>query len=111
LSAGTLTAGLVWQSVQTTGFTAVAGRAYPCNTTSAAFTVTLPSSPSAGDQITLTDYAGTWDTNNLTINPNGGKINGDTNNGIVSTERGAVNLVYVDSTQGWISYDLELGQV
>jgi len=104
LSAGTLTAGLVWQSVQTTGFTAVAGRAYPCNTTSAAFTVTLPSSPSAGDQITLTDYAGTWDTNNLTINPNGGKINGDTNNGIVSTERGAVNLVYVDSTQGWISY-------
>ena len=111
LSAGTLTAGLVWQSVQTTGFTAVAGRAYPCNTTSAAFTVTLPSSPSAGDQITLTDYAGTWDTNNLTINPNGGKINGDTNNGTVSTERGAVNLVYVDSTQGWISYASNLSTV
>jgi len=50
---------LTWQAVQTTGFTAVAGRAYPCNTTSAAFTVTLPASPSAGDQITLTDYAGT----------------------------------------------------
>jgi hypothetical protein len=63
LSAGTLTAsggggGLAWQSVQTTGFTAVAGRAYPCNTTSAAFTVTLPASATAGDQITLTDYAG-----------------------------------------------------
>jgi hypothetical protein len=33
--------GLTWQSVQTTGFTAVKGNAYPCNTTSAAFTVTL----------------------------------------------------------------------
>ena len=33
---------LTWQSVQTTGFTATAGSAYPCNTTSAAFTVTLP---------------------------------------------------------------------
>jgi hypothetical protein len=96
--------GLSWQAVQTTGFTAVAGRGYPCNTTSAAFTVTLPASPSAGDLITLVDYAGTWDTNNLTISPNGNKLNGGTGNGTVSTERGAVNLVYVDSTQGWVSY-------
>jgi hypothetical protein len=104
LSAGTLTAGLVWQSVQTTGFTAVAGRAYPCNTTSAAFTVTLPSSPSAGDQITLTDYAGTFATNNLTINPNGGKIRGSTDNAVISTSNNSVQLVYVDSTRGWIIY-------
>lgn len=95
---------VAWQAVQTTGFTAVAGRAYPCNTTSAAFTVTLPASPAAGNVITLTDYAGTWDTNNLTINPNGNKINGSTVNGVVSTKRGSVNLVYIDSTQGWISY-------
>ena len=97
-------AGVSWQSVQATGFTAVAGNAYPCNTTSAAFTVTLPASPSAGNLITLTDYAGTWDTNNLTIDPNGNKFNGITLNGVVSTERGSVNLVYVDSTQGWISF-------
>ena len=37
------------------------------NTTSAAFTVTLPASPSAGDVIGLKDYADTFDTNNLTI--------------------------------------------
>jgi hypothetical protein len=58
--------GLKFQSVQTTGFTAVAGEAYPCNTTSAGFTVTLPASPSAGDQVQLVDYAGTFDTNALT---------------------------------------------
>ena len=106
LSAGTLSAtgGLAWQSVQTTGFTAVAGRAYPCNTTSAAFTVTLPASPSAGDQITLTDYAGTWGTNNLTVNPNGNKINGSTSNIVLIKTRGSVQLVYLDSTQGWVAY-------
>jgi hypothetical protein len=36
--------GLSWQSVQTTGFTAAVGNLYPCDTTSAAFTVTLPAS-------------------------------------------------------------------
>ena len=95
---------LTWQSVQTTGFTAVAGRAYPCNTTSAAFTVTLPASPSAGDLVTLTDYAGTFATNNLTVNPNGNKVEGFTANQTVYTNRGSVNLVYIDSTQGWIIY-------
>jgi len=98
------TAGLAWQSVQTTGFTAVAGRAYPCNTTSAAFTVTLPASPAAGDLVTLTDYAGTWGTNALTVNPNGNKVEGSTVNQLISTNRGSVNLVYIDSTQGWITY-------
>ena len=103
-SASSGSSGVSWQAVQTTGFTAVAGRAYPCNTTSAAFTVTLPASPSAGDLITLTDYAGTWGTNNLTVNPNGGKINGIASNTTLSTSRGSVQLVYVDSTQGWVAY-------
>jgi hypothetical protein len=68
---------LSWQSVQTTGFTAVAGKGYPCNTTSAGFTVTLPATPSAGDQVQLVDYAGTFDTNALVIDPNGKDIEGE----------------------------------
>ena len=91
-----------WQSVQTTGFTAVAGRGYPCNTTSAAFTVTLPASPSAGDEIILLDYAGTFDTNALTINPNANKIEGATDNLRLAGDRESVRIVYIDSTQGWI---------
>jgi len=98
------TTGLIsWQSVQTTGFTAVAGRGYPCNTTSAAFTVTLPASPSAGDTIILVDYAGTFDTNNLTINPNSNKIEGGTNNLQLTGDREGVTLTYIDSTQGWLA--------
>jgi len=98
------TAGLInWQSVQTTGFTASAGRGYPCNTTSAAFTVTLPASPSVGDTIILLDYAGTFATNNITLGRNSNKIEGGTNNKLLTTNREAVTLVYVDSTQGWVA--------
>ena len=92
-----------WQSVQTTGFTAVAARAYPCNTTSSAFTVTLPATPSIGDQVLLLDYAGTFDTNAITLSPNGLKINGSTDNKVLNTEREAVTITYVDSTQGWVA--------
>jgi hypothetical protein len=96
-------AGTSWQSVQTTGFTAVSGRGYPCNTTSSAFTVTLPSTPSAGDEVIILDYAGTFDTNALTISPNGGKIEGATANLALTGEREGVRLVYIDSTQGWLA--------
>ena len=92
-----------WQSVQTTGFTAVAGRGYPCNTTSAAFTVTLPASPTAGDTIILLDYAGTFATNNITLGRNSNKIEGGTLNKLLTTNREAVTLTYVDATQGWVS--------
>jgi len=102
LSFTDVSAGLEWQSVQTTGFTASAGNAYPCNTTSAGFTVTLPTTPSAGDQIQLLDYAGTFDSNSLTIDPNGNNIEGSTSNLLLNDERISVTLTYVDSTQGWL---------
>jgi len=92
---------LDWQTVQTTGFTASAGKGYFCNTTSAAFTVTLPASATLGDTIALKDYAGTFGTNNLTINRNGHNIQGAASNALISTNRASVVLVYVDITRGW----------
>ena len=103
LSFATPASGIAWQSsVKTSGFTAVAGEGYFCNTTSSAFTVTLPASPTAGQQIAVVDYAGTWDTNNLTIDPNGEDILGQASNVIASKDREAITLTYIDSTQGWI---------
>jgi hypothetical protein len=96
-------AGISWQSVQTTGFTASAGKGYPCNTTSSAFTVTLPASPSVGDTIVIVDYAGTFATNNLTIARNGNNIEGGVGNKKLTTNREATTITYVDSTQGWVS--------
>ena len=97
--------GLAWQSVVTTStITVVAGRAYFINTTSNACTVTLPSgTPTAGAQVQLVDYAGTFDTNNLTINPNGNKIEGGTANLQLKGEREGVILTFIDATQGWLA--------
>ena len=103
LSFTTISAGTSWQSVQTTGFTAVSGRGYPCNTTSSAFTVTLPASPSVGDYIQIVDYAGTFATNNITLGANSNKIEGVVANKTLTTNREAVTITYVDSTQGWVS--------
>lgn len=95
---------LAWQAVQTGDFTAVAGNAYPVNTTSGAVTVTLPASPSAGQQIIITDYAGTFATNNCTLNSNGNKINAATGNVLLNFSSESIALVYIDSTRGWIPY-------
>ena len=95
--------GTAWQAVQTsTPFTAVAGNGYFINTTSGAIEMDLPAG-SIGDEISFIDYAGTFDTNALTIDPNGTeKIAGSTASLTVSVERAANTLVYTDGTQGWL---------
>jgi hypothetical protein len=94
--------GLSLQSVQTTGFTAIASNIYPCNTTSAAFTVTLPASPIAGNQVQIIDYAGTFATKNITLARNGSNITGVADNYALTTNRESIILTYIDATQGWV---------
>jgi len=105
LSWTTMSGGTSWQAVDTTGFTAVAGEGYFCDTTSAAFTATLPAG-TIGDECSFIDYAGTFDTNNLTVAPDGSeKIEGTAADLTVAVERAAFTLVYVDGTQGWLLKD------
>ena len=85
--------------------TAVAGEGYFINTTSNACTATLPAG-SIGDECSFIDYAGTFDTNNLTVAPDGSeKINGAAADLTVAVERAAFTLVYTDGTQGWLLKD------
>ena len=103
LSFAEVSGGTSWQAVKTSAtFTAVAGEGYFINTTSNAIEMDLPAG-NIGDEISFIDYAGTFDTNALTIDQNGTeKIHGSTDPLVVSTERAANTLVYVDSTQGWL---------
>ena len=90
-------------TAKTASFTAVSGNGYFVNTTSGTITVTLPAG-SAGDIVSLADYAATWQTNNVTVTPNGtDKIGSQNENATLATEGQSVTFVYVDSTQGWIN--------
>ena len=88
---------------KTATFTAASGSGYFVNTTGGIITVNLPAG-AAGSIVSLADYAATWQTNNVTISPNGtDKIGGLNVNVTLSTEGQSVTLVYVDSTQGWVN--------
>jgi len=98
----TVSGGAAWQAVVTSSLTVVAKAGYFINTSGGVITATLPSSPTLGDFITFIDYAGTFDTNNLTIARNGKNIQGVAEDLTVSVERAGLTLVFSDNTQGWL---------
>ena len=82
-------------------YTTVAGAQILANTTSTVITVTLPASPSVGDEVTIIDARGTWGSNNLTVGRNGQPINTGTSDLTLNTNGQSITLVYVDATRGW----------
>ena len=108
-SSGTVAAaagGLSWDTAVVTGSTVTveAANGYFINTTSNACTITLPSAAEAGDQIILIDYLRTWGDNAITIDSNGLNFQGEADTYTVDydTAGQSINLVYADSTKGWI---------
>ena len=96
-----------WQtgSIKTATFTAANGEGYFCNTAGGTFEVDLPAG-SAGAIVSVQDYNNTFDSNSLTVDPNGSeKINGgDAGEPVeLSTEGQGVTFVYIDATVGWRS--------
>ena len=88
-------------TAKTSPLTVASGNGYFVNTSGGTITVTLPSSPSAGDIVAFKDYANTWDTNSVTVGRNSSKINGICADATLSTESQSVTLIYVDGTKGW----------
>jgi hypothetical protein len=83
--------------------TGVTGKGYFLNTTAGTITLNLPAG-SAGDIISMADYAATWQTYSVTVAPDGSdKIGGVAQNVTLNTEGQSITLVYTDSTQGWIN--------
>jgi len=99
------TGGTSWQAVVTGATqTAVAGNGYFIDTTSNACNLTLPGG-TLGDEVSVVDYAGTFDTNNLTVTPDTGeKIQGESADATltVATERAGFTLAYSGASQGWL---------
>ena len=90
-------------TAKTSPLTGVSGKGYFVNTCGGAVTVTLPSSPSAGDIIAIADYANTFGVacKSVTVGRGGSKINGACACATLSTTGQSVTLVYVDGTRGW----------
>ena len=88
-------------TVVSTAQTLTVGAKVAANTTAGAFTLTLPASPANGDTVSILDYAGTFDTNNLTLGRNGSNIESLAENMDCNLEDAAFSLVYVGSTVGW----------
>ena len=80
--------------------TLVAGYRYFVDT-AAARTLTLPASPSVGDEIQVFDSTNTAATNKITLGSNSLKINGTVQDAELDTNGAAVALVYTGSTYGW----------
>jgi len=104
LSWTTIAGGFTWV-VKTTTYTGVANDGIFADTSGGAWTLSLPAG-TLGDEIGIVDYAGTFDTNNLTVAPNGSeKIQGTAASLTCSVERAGFTLVYSGSSQGWLLKD------
>jgi hypothetical protein len=88
---------------KTSDYTAFPGDNIFVNTSAGAVTITLPTSPTQGDEVAFVDAEGTFDTNNLTVEPGSEKIMANTagDEMVVDTNNAGFTLVYQDSTHGW----------
>ena len=100
-----------WQTTPKTGtFVPVSGEGYFVDTSGAVSTANLPAG-SAGAIVSFADYTRTFQTNALTITPNGSeKIGGVAASFVAETEGQSITLIYVDGTEGWINTTESTGQ-
>jgi hypothetical protein len=94
-----------WQtgSIKTTNFSAANGEGYFVDTSGGAVTMTLPAGV-AGAIVSVADYGDNFSTFALTIQANGSdKISGETLPALLETMGESATLVFVDSTEGWVT--------
>lgn len=97
-------AGLNFDStIQTSDFVAAINTGYFVNTASGVLDVTLPASPSVGDEVHVIDSSNSAATNNITIVRNGNPIASSASDLTVAVNGAAFRLIYSgSSTFGWV---------
>ena len=91
-----------WTNIDHTHTAAlVIGDRYMCDTSTSAFTVTLPAAPLVGDVISFADSASSFKTNNLTIAHGGKNIMGLAEDMNANIDNASFELVFKDDTRGW----------
>jgi len=97
-------AGLDFDSaIKTASFNAVVNKGYFVDTSSNVLTVTLPSSPSVGEEVHVIDSSNSAATNNITIGRGGNPIASSATDLTVAVNGAAFRLIYSgSSTFGWV---------
>jgi hypothetical protein len=68
-----------------------------CTVTAAGQTITLPASPTAGNEVAIS----TGDFTNTIVGRNSQNIMGLGENMTIDAKNSTINLVYIDATRGW----------
>lgn len=95
-------------SYTTTPVTATNNQGILADTSGGSFTVTLPATPAAGNQVVIADAGSFWGTNNLTVGRNGSTIGGLAENLVCDLSGVSVQFVYDGTT--WEVYAQVGGQ-
>ena len=100
----TAAAGLNFDSaIKTSDFVAAINTGYFVNTATGVLDVTLPASPSVGDEVHVIDSSNSAATNNITIVRNGNPIASSASDLTVAINGAAFRLIYSgSSTFGWV---------
>ena len=90
-----------WTST-TAAVTLFAGQKVLVDTSASAITLTLPASPSLGNEVRIIDATGNSATNNITVARNGSNIMGLAEDFIINIDDAAFGLVYFNASRGWV---------
>ena len=86
-----------------TAYTAVPGDNLLIDTAAAQVTITLPASPTMGDEVSIMDVSATggFGSNKVVVNRNGSNIRGAASNLDLATNNQSIKLRFTNSTKGW----------
>jgi len=91
----------VWVE-KSSDYTARSGEKIIVNVAGGPVTITLPANPVFGDQISIIDGTSNAGINNITIGRNGRSIDFTNEDLIIDVSGAACNIVYYNSTYGWL---------